>query len=465
MRLFHKHAPGHSRSPCAALYVTAALLPAIVSIEASAAEPTATDFGVLYQVTDENGDVSRRFTSQDMANFVNKARCECGQTIETQISLLGSGVDSIQIETYVGNGCATGQSNPSGAYDPCARLTVGLPSSFQSNPSFTFDPLWLSSGTNLGETGGPSQDISEAVPSNLCEHDEGTGGLWMCSGVQGCVAGDFFMEGESNINLDEGSTPRGISYDFNPPVVVPTDFKASAGDGAVKISWNITTTAAINGYRILCATADGAPIDNGKAIKNIAVDRISDGTLYYTRDNLCPGGRFGSKYNPTGEGWPDEDDEDSTEPDTGTDDTETGSGSGSDDVETNPDSGGGETETSPDEEANSILLSLDWGFVCSDHIGGTSTQARITGLTNDTAYQFLVVAYDMAGNPVASDAVVRATPVATSGLWDLCEEEGDVCGEANYCNLGGESPSPWAPLGGLAICTLFFLKRRERAVS
>ncbi|MBL4688985.1 MAG: hypothetical protein JKY37_30620 [Nannocystaceae bacterium] len=55
---------------------------------ARAVPPAASDFQIRYFVTDENGDRGRAMTSQDLTQFFGRARCECAQLIEAQITLV-----------------------------------------------------------------------------------------------------------------------------------------------------------------------------------------------------------------------------------------------------------------------------------------------------------------------------------------------------------------------------------------
>ncbi len=94
------------------------------------------------------------------------------------------------------------------------------------------------------------------------------------------------------------------------------------------------------------------------------------------------------------------------------------------------------------------LRALDWGYVCSSHIPYNTTSIRISGLENDKRYNFLLVSYDIFGNPKTYNKIVAATPVNTRDLWEQCKFQGDVCGESGFCNVAGDS-DPLLGLGGL----------------
>ncbi|MGB1274203.1 MAG: DUF4215 domain-containing protein [Nannocystaceae bacterium] len=80
------------------------------------------------------------------------------------------------------------------------------------------------------------------------------------------------------------------------------------------------------------------------------------------------------------------------------------------------------------------IRSLDWSYVCSDALTANANGARIDGLENDRPYNFLVVAYDKAGNPRVSQ-MLTATPKPTSDFWEQCEADGNICGDGGFCSL------------------------------
>ncbi len=113
---------------------------------------------------------------------------------------------------------------------------------------------------------------------------------------------------------------------------------------------------------------------------------------------------------------------------------------------------------------------LDWDYVCSSHLAFNTKTVRIEGLDNGKTYNFLVVAYDAAGNPlVAKTGVVSAAPVDTRDLWEQCKADGDVCGESGFCNVAGDRRGDQllglgALLGlGLGLRGLIRRSRRKRA--
>ena len=515
----------HRRLRKAALVgVTLLATLAVPSPEAAAAPPTEADFQIYYFITNRDGSRGRQMTQQDMVDFafINRARCECGQKIITRVTFQGGAVDQDQVNAYVGQNCADAQANAGiGNFAPCAQLTSATPQAFQSGPEYAFDPIFLA----YGVTG--DQGISVAEPAGNCEGGvEGEGGLWMCSGVNTCQMGDFFMTGMANINVPG----MGIRYDFQPPVNPPTNFAVSAGDQAVNITWEVTAVPE-SGYRVLCADENGNPIGSPHAAEleeqREAVS-IMNGTVYFTPDNICPDGVFGEDN--YGEGATGDGDGDATgdgdgdmatgdgdgDMATGDGDGDTTTGDGDGDMATGDGDGdcgglaGCACVTDEDCAADELLCvdeicqlegcatgelgcacdaeggcadglecdndfcvepavgieTLDWSYVCSPHLGFNNREARIEGLENGKTYQFVVVAYDRAGNAVASE-VISGTPTETRGLWEECEAAGNICGEGWNCSVQDDTPRSlgwmFGALGLLGLGCGIGLRRRRRA--
>jgi MYXO-CTERM domain-containing protein len=452
---------------------------------AQAAPPGTGDFQIYYYLTDKDGDRVRLMSEQDMQWIVGQARCECGQQILTRITYTGTTTDQEQLNVYAGQNCATAQQNGGlGQYKPCALLSSALPSAFQKGTEFLFSPIFLAYGVT-GEQG-----IANAMPAGECSGLEGDGGIWMCSSTTSCQMGDFFMTGTVNQNKDMA----GIHFDYQPPLSPPTNFTVSAGDSAVIINWEVTAVPDA-GYRVLCADEDGNPIDNGVKFTPPTETSIVNGTIYFTAGNLCPDGPFdgsdpGDGDGDTGDGDGDTGDGDG---DTGDGDGDTGDGDGDGDDDTGD--GDGDTDDTGGctpgelscictaegtcdsplecngnicEEPTTGIHSLDWSYVCSEHLGYSTRQARIEGLENGKTYQFVVVAYDKAGNYVASTEEIKATPIPTNGLWDQCEAQGNICGEGWSCSVSDTPRGLTGMIGGLSLLGLaglggFVRSRRRRA--
>lgn len=459
---------------------------------ASAEGPPAELFEIYYYVTDEDGEKSRRMTLQDLQQFVNQARCDCVQNIVVDVTLrntAGAVYDEVQLTPFIGTQCDQGQLFGVGA-GQCVTLEPNFPMAYTRRKSFEFAPIWLASPVDPRG----SQGISSAEALYGCIGGQGAGGLWMCSennGNAGCQIDEFIMQGTQNNNVPQGEMSQAIQFDFDPPIAPPSEFEVAEGDGAVEISWQLGSTADIAGYRILCANADGSPVE-GQGTSGPDPTDENQGTIYYTAENLCPEGAFNDGPVMGEEPVPPDDDGgtgtgDFTWTGTGTtgtgglfwegygldttSGTGTGTGSGSGTgtgtgTTTGTGSGTGTgTGTGDGTETGTLppptgIETLDWRYVCSGHISGTSTKGRVSGLTNDTEYQFLVVAYDKAGNPSPS-TTITATPIETNDLWENCEDAGDVCGKSGFCACRADDEPPIVE-GFLALGVLGLVGRRRR---
>ena len=514
--------------------------------------PPADAFDIRYYTTNADGSRGRALDSVDFTRFVNKARCECGHQISARIVLkpaMGTTYNlSTQIQSFVGTTCNTAEAAPVGQFRRCIKLKTGNAPQFQNEYNTNFHPIWLSSGVALAS--GEDRDPSSALAAGDCNSRvEGQSGIWMCAdtnGMPNCQSDEFFITGSQNNNLPAGMA-SGIKYDYLPPLTIPTGLAALPGDSAVIVTWG-ALSGDIVGFRVLCEEADTGKPPAGRGYSPKAITAKQDGTIYYTKENLCPDGPFstfkagndnpldpgstaGDTTTTDGNGTT-TDDSGTTTDDSGTTggttggttdsttggsstDTDGSSGSGGtsltcgdgvvdageecDDGEDNGDDKAchstcledvcGDALKGPKEgcdngEANADtglcgtdcklngsagLTSLDWSYVCTGHLGIGSTSARIEGLENDKKYNFLLVAYDVAGNPFALDTIVTAAPVDTRDLWEQCKADGDVCGDSGFCNVAGD-PRGDQLLGlgalfglGLGVRGLIRRSRRKRA--
>jgi MYXO-CTERM domain-containing protein len=477
------------------------------------------DFQITYLFTDEDGHPrpQLRLTSTDMSNYSNQASCQCGHLWGARVFLnnaMGTSVPaSTQVRTFVGANCDVGQNSVGQQSYPCVKVFEGLANNYDDGGILlSFEQIWLSSRVpSLAE-----QDIeSGAVPRLPCDPSQtGGGGIWICvesNGQPNCQSEEFVVKGDSSVNGSTGtggstgSTGMGgmdmaaatnIQFDYVPPQSTVTGFAAEPGDGAVIITWGRSEVPDISGFRVLCADMDGnAPVTK---VTGAPTGRSrTNGKLYYTADNLCPGEVV---YEPDPNAVPDppipsgsdtgrdtEDSSDGTsstgtmvdEPwlgdgwsmatgsssgttsgGSGTTGDGTGTGTGTSGTGSGSDSGSGSGSDTGD-GASSALDSLDWRYVCSDHVANTGTAIRVDGLENNREYQFLVVAYDKFGNPRKMSDVLTATPAETSDFWEQCEQQGDLCGHGGFCSCSSDP----APTGAMWLGTgllLLGLARRRR---
>ncbi|WP_434417101.1 DUF4215 domain-containing protein [Nannocystis pusilla] len=256
--------------------------------------PPADAFTIQYWLTDQNGKFVRPLTEKYFTQFVNRARCECGQQIGVIVRLkktMAAYSVTEQLQSFVGSQCATAETSLAGQFRRCAQLGVELVSTFQQGITTSFHPIWLANGVNPDT---PSRHPSEAFTAGKCDANvTGEAGVWLCApgmnSMPNCQADEFFIQGAQNINLP--SKTGGIKFDFQPPLLEVTDIKAESGDGAVVLSWQ-TGSGDINGFRILCEdAATGEPLANRKQTPPDPY-AIPNGQYFYTKDNLCPNGPF-----------------------------------------------------------------------------------------------------------------------------------------------------------------------------
>jgi hypothetical protein len=282
----------------ACLFAGASVL--LVGGPASAAPPPGEAFEIRYFTTDGDAERSRQMTALDLQYFVNKARCECGQAVSTRLRIATSttDLDPVQIRTFVGNRCDEGETSFAPQVRPCALLYDAFTNAYTRNIDVAFNPLWLAAGvSDDSPTRDPNSD--DVVAAGSCDRGQGNGGIWICveNGMQtNCQQDEFVVNGTQNLNTTMGATEgeetMGIRFDFEPPIVTVANPRVSAGDGAIEVSWDVTSTGAIDGgFRLLCATADGQPVP-GKGFTLGDITAQNNGTIYFTKENLCPDGPF-----------------------------------------------------------------------------------------------------------------------------------------------------------------------------
>ncbi len=289
----------------ATLLASAALLiPAQASAQAPAdpnqpSLPPADAFDIRYFLTDEKGNRVRPMDAQDFSFFVNKARCQCGSRIETQVRLKITQGNTYslgeQMVAYVGPNCAMAEVTPFGQFKQCVQTVGATVSGYVQGFNTKVHPLWLSSGVTADST--RPIDSPNTIAAFSCEEEAfGQSGVWICAPnsnkTGGCQAEDFFINANVNSNLGNSN---GIAYDFQPPTTELESVSAEPGDSAVVVSWEVPGQAGsgdIFGFRVLCEEADTGKPPPGKGMKAPALDARSFGTYYYTKDNLCPDGPF-----------------------------------------------------------------------------------------------------------------------------------------------------------------------------
>jgi hypothetical protein len=193
-----------------------------------------------------------------------------------------------------------------------------------------------------------------------------------------------------------------------------TGITVSSGDGAVTLSWtqpNVVGEPLPFEYQILCADANGLPIP-GQGSSTQAYSVCINNTII-RRNNYSFSGSIGGVDGGT-----------TTAPDLGTASVPFADGITTQQAATD---GGATTITN-----SAFATTLDPAFLCSGEIKptGTNLSARIDGLTNNAAYQFVVLAIDQWGNAIPSDVLI-GTPQATEDLYKRYRDEGGTA--SGFC--------------------------------
>ena len=240
---------------------------------AAAVPVMSSDLQITYRFVEDDGSSGTELLQNDLNFYVNQARCQCGEQIEARI-FLGAPSDGVWdndfVRTFVGTQCGAGQDSVGAMTRPCAKLLDAQPLDYNDTISTSFDAVWLSSRVpDLTD-----QSPETASPIDPCGGNQsGEAGIWICAedGMQtDCQSSEFIIQGTQNQNgtnatqNDPNATGGGgIVFDYQPPQDTITGFAASPGDGAVVIRWDSTTSAQINGFRVLCADLEGNPVLGG----------------------------------------------------------------------------------------------------------------------------------------------------------------------------------------------------------
>lgn len=259
--------------------------------------PGADSFFVQYYLTDEDGKRAQLMSVNHFNYFLNQARCQCGHQIHASVRLkaVQAMIDQSKlVETFVGTMCGTAESAPAGQFRRCAKLASVTVNAYIQGIERAFHPVWLVNGVSINSPN-DARDPDLATAAGNCNDAQGEAGVWMCAQTNsqgGCQSDEFFIQGTQNNNIPAKPQMFGVKYDFLPPVQRPSNLRAAAGDGAVVLSWDLQTVGDIYGFRVLCEEVDtGAPPPT-KSFPTPTLNANPLGTIYFTKDNLCPNGPF-----------------------------------------------------------------------------------------------------------------------------------------------------------------------------
>ncbi|HEY8378237.1 MAG TPA: hypothetical protein VIK91_17195 [Nannocystis sp.] len=425
--------------PAAARPLLAGLAAFGLARAARAELPRPQDFDATHWVTDAEGAKSRMMTEDDLAHFLNRARCECGQKVVTAIKAVRNPPElGTQLDAFVGRECDVAEMGPFGEYERCAVLASAPASAYLYGVESAYHPVFLAHGVALAS---PNRDPDDAVAAGGCE-GTGVSGVWLCgqdNGLAGCQRDEFFVSPDDALSGLAGVEP--LHFDFDPPAALVGDLSVEPGSGSVRLRWSLADTADLAGLRVLCEEADtgAAP---GLRIATPEPTDIADGTHYFTAGNLCgaePFSTFPFAPAPPPDA-PDTCGNGLVEP-----------GEACDDGPDNHPDG----LCAPDctLRVGARLHALAWDHLCSQHLPVDADEVIIGGLENGTAYNFVLVAHDAAGNPRALARVVTATPDAS--LPDLLPADAGCA-----CATSSNEHVPFTMIFG--TCMLLAARRRPR---
>jgi len=382
------------RMPRATVLALPALLALAPQTALAAPVPFTSDlFEVAHTIPTLDGASARAMTDFERKYFVNRARCECGQPLRTELRLRPDPPEldpTKLIQSFLGPYCATAESDPKGQFRRCGQLANATALGYVEGFTTDYPAIFLASGLDLGSPS-RSLDDPQTILAGTCDPGQGEAGAWVCAQTNtqaGCQADEFFLQPQ----------PPRLQWDFMAPLVTPDDLTVTPARGGVTLSWTLDNPADIHGLRVLCERSDGKPAGNQDfATPDLLAE--ADGTHYFTQQNLCgdePFLLFTTAAKPTGDG--------------SCGDGQVDPGEACDDGD-NFDEGPCRSDCTL--TVSPGLHALDWDYLCSDHISVDETSVNIHGLENGVDYRFLLVTYDASGNPRIVPQVLHATPDAS----------------------------------------------------
>jgi subtilase family serine protease len=362
-----------------------------------------------------------------------------GGTSLLQSSDLGTRNATESVWSDAGAGCSAYEPKPSWQTDPgCAKRMVADVSAV-ANPS---TGVWVYDTYGTGFTWGAFGGTSVATPIisslyALAGNSPGTSvpasslyankGLLtpVTSGSDGtCPSATlYFCNAADSVNGYNGpsglGTPGGSPSSITafstvaaPPTkpAAPTLNSATAGNGAVSLSWSAPTSnggSAITGYDVYAATVSGAELTSAPTVVTGTSTTISDltnGTPYYFEVEAVNGV---GKSNPSNErsATP----ATITAPGAPTLNSATAAGASVALAWSAPTSNGGSAITGYDVYVGTVSGSE----LSSTPLSVTGTSTTVSGLTNGTPYYFEVEAVNTIGNSTPSNQL-SATPIASA---------------------------------------------------
>jgi hypothetical protein len=253
----------------------------------------------------------------------------------------------------------------------------------------------------------PVYDLMTLIPANAasplpeCTATEQDSSVWVVGALGNGTTLDYFLS-------------KAIKTDAKAPSL-PSDFRASGGDGSILISWEPpVSTVDTYAYQALCARADND-------MPGKASDKPEQ--RYLTARGLC-------------------------------------------DLDKSVDLGTG-TALPPAEGEAAVTLSddlknLDPAFLCGEAFNPTATSLRITGLENGVKYKVVLLTVDKFRNAAGTFFTSSVTPKPSIDFWeDLHRGDSEV--EGGFCastKLPGGGAG-WISMLGV-IATAWWVRRRSK---
>ena len=330
--------------------------------------------------------VEPELTSDTRLRYFDLAHCNCarakrGTEQQFQYSIretADSGIGpAVPLDLWVGTGCVDDTAR-NGASATCKKLTSIPDIDVSLYPSPTDEKFNLFDVIN-----------GQLHQTEQCLQTEGTISIYgLVSSTNNPDTYDFNVTQPVGTNYGETATVNVL--DTLPPPL-PSQISATPTDSGIRISWSSSTAnnTDVAYYQALCADTSGNP----------ARAQEQD-PKYVTTQSLCDL--------------------------TGTDTT------GDPALVAAPLSNDGMPVPVPTRTDG--FGALDASYICGHIDNGTSTSLTISGLTNGTPYQMILVAVDLHGNYSAAYLTRTVTPVPAIDFWeDLNARDNNV--EGGFCLL------------------------------
>jgi hypothetical protein len=226
--------------------------------------------------------------------------------------------------------------------------------------------------------------------------------------------------GESGVSNEKSAVPE-----LPPPPAAPVQLQPAPGDGQVRISW--TAVSGADGYRVKYGTASGSYTSTANAggSTSTTITGLTNGTTYYF---------VVVAYNAGGESGNSNEQSATPQPAPAAPTLDA------------PIAGDGRVSLSWSAVSGAVGYKVRYGTSSGGPYGttidvGSSTEVTIDELMNDTAYYFVVTAYNALGSESAYSAERSATPRSADGSITVLLKNG-VNGYTGSESFGIRSEAP-----------------------